>query len=80
MDASEVKKCIEEGIPGSEATVTADGTKFTAVVVSEAFDGKTMVAEHKMVYATVEEHIKSGAVHALNIKAYTPEEWAEQSS
>ena len=69
MDANEVKKCIEAGIPGAEAMVTADGTKFNAIVVSAEFEGKIMVAEHKMVYATVDEHIKSGAVHALNIKA-----------
>ena len=80
MDANEVKKCIEAGIPGAEATVTADGTKFNAIVVSAEFEGKTMVAEHKMVYATVDEHIKSGAVHALNIKAYTPEEWAAENA
>ena len=80
MDASEVKKCIETGIPGAEAMVTADGTKFNAIVISPEFEGKTMVAEHKMVYATVDEHIKSGAVHALNIKAYTPEEWAAENS
>ena len=73
MDANEVKKCIEAGIPGAEAMVTADGTKFNAIVVSAEFEGKTMLAEHKMVYATVDEYIKSGAVHALNIKAYTPE-------
>jgi acid stress-induced BolA-like protein IbaG/YrbA len=48
MEASEVKKCIEQGIPGAEATVTADGSKYTAVVVSPEFDGKTMIAEQKM--------------------------------
>lgn len=79
MEASEVKKCIEDGIPGAEAMVTADGNKFTAVVVSAEFEGRTMIAEHKMVYAAVDEHIKSGAVHALNIKAYTPEEWAAEN-
>lgn len=75
MEASEVKKCIEDGIPGAEVTVTADGTKYTAIVVSKAFEGQTMIAEQKMVYATVNEHIQSGAIHALTIKAYTPEEW-----
>ena len=44
MEASEVKKCIEQGIPGAEATVTSDGSKYTAVVVSPEFDGKTMIA------------------------------------
>ena len=78
MQPSEVKKIIEDGIPGSEATVTADGNKYTAIVVSGEFEGKTMVAEQKMVYALMNQHIQSGAVHALTIKAYTPSEWAEK--
>ena len=74
METSEVKKIIESGIAGSEATVTADGNKYTAVVVADVFEGMTMVAEQKMVYALLNEHIQSGAMHALTIKALTPEE------
>ena len=80
MEASEVKKCIEAGIPGADVSVTADGTKYTAIVVSPEFEGKTMIAEQKMVYATVNEHIQSGAIHALTIKAYTPDEWAAENA
>ena len=80
MEASEVKKCIEAGIQGAEVSVTADGTKYTAIVVSPEFEGKTMIAEQKMVYATVNEHIQSGAIHALTIKAYTPDEWAAENA
>jgi acid stress-induced BolA-like protein IbaG/YrbA len=80
MEASEVKKYIEDGIPGAEAMVTADGNKYNVVVVSPAFEGKTMVAEQKMVYAAVNEHIQSGVIHALTIKAYTPEEWAAENA
>ena len=74
METSEVKKIIEAGIPGSEATVTADGGKYIATIVSDAFEGKTMIAEQKMVYALLNEHILSGAIPALTIKALTPEE------
>ena len=74
MEPAEVKAIIEAGIENSEATVTADGNKYTAVVVSDAFEGMTMVNEQKMVYALLNEHIESGAIHALTIKAYTPEE------
>lgn len=76
METSEVKKIIEAAIEGSEAIVTADGGKYTAIVISDAFEGKTMIAEQKMVYAVVNEHIQSGAIHALTIKAYTTAEWA----
>ena len=80
METSEVKKIIEAGIDGCEATVTADGSKYTAIVVSDEFEGKSMVAEQKMVYALVNEHIQSGAIHALTIKAYTKSEWADKNS
>jgi len=80
METSEVKQCIEASIPGAEATVTADGSKYTAIVVSPEFEGKTMIAEQKMVYAAVNEHIQSGAIHALTIKAYTPAEWAAENA
>ncbi|MDT8282662.1 MAG: BolA/IbaG family iron-sulfur metabolism protein [Gammaproteobacteria bacterium] len=78
METSAVKSIIETGIDGCEATVTADGSKYTAIVVSDAFEGKTMVAEQKMVYALLDEFIQSGAIHALTIKAYTCSEWAEK--
>ena len=80
METTEVKRIIEAGIAGCEATVTADGSKYTAVVVSDEFEGKTMVAEQKMVYALVNEHIISGAIHALTIKAFTESEWAAKNS
>jgi len=80
METSEVKSIIEAGINDCEATVTADGSKYTAIVVSDEFEGKTLVAEQKMVYALLNEHIQSGAIHALTIKAYTRSEWAEQNS
>lgn len=75
MQPEEVKAIIEAGIENSKATVTADGNKYTAVVVSDVFEGMSMVAEQKMVYALLNEHIQSGAIHALTIKAYTPEEY-----
>jgi len=78
METSKVKEIIEAGIEGCAATVTADGSKYTAVVISDVFEGKTMVAEQKMVYALLSDEIQSGAIHALTIKAYTKSEWAAQ--
>ena len=79
METSTVKSIIEAGIEGCEATVTADGSKYTAIVISDVFEGKTMIAEQKMVYALLSDEIQSGAIHALTIKAYTKAEWAAQS-
>jgi len=67
---------VEKAIPDAKADITADGSKFDAQVVSPAFDGQSIINRHKMVYAVLNEHITSGAIHALTIKAFTPEEWA----
>jgi len=75
MDPEEVKKLILAGLPACEITVKGDGSHFDAIVVGDVFDGKSMVAKQKLVYATVNDYIKSGQLHALSIKTYTPAEW-----
>jgi len=75
MEVSQVKQLIEEGLPGVEAKVSGDGYHYEAIVIGDCFDGKSMVQQQKMVYATVNEHITSGALHALTIKTYTPAQW-----
>lgn len=75
MDPEEVKKLILVGLPECEVTVKGDGSHFDAVVVGEIFAGKTLVAKQKLVYASVNEYITSGKLHALSIKTYTPAEW-----
>ena len=77
MEPEEIKQLIESGITDSQAIVTGESGKYEAIVISSAFEGMTMVKEHQLVYATVNEHIASGALHALTIKAYTPSEWEE---
>ncbi|MBX2881838.1 MAG: BolA/IbaG family iron-sulfur metabolism protein [Granulosicoccus sp.] len=70
---------VEQAIADSKADITGDGSKFEARVVSDAFEGLPTIKRHKMVYAVLDEHIKSGAIHALSIKAYTSSEWSENA-
>ncbi|MFT6307026.1 MAG: acid stress-induced BolA-like protein IbaG/YrbA [Halioglobus sp.] len=65
---------VEQAIAGAQAEITGDGSKFEARVVSDNFEGLSTLKRHKMVYAVLDEHIKSGAIHALTIKAYTQSE------
>jgi len=80
METSEIKKLIEDGITNAEAIVTGDGGKYEATVISTAFEGLSMLKEHQLVYKTVNAQIVSGELHALTIKAYTPEEWEQNRS
>lgn len=66
---------VEKAIANSEAEVTGDGSKFEAKVISDSFEGLSTIKRHKLVYAVLNEHIKTGAIHALSIKAFTRPEW-----
>ena len=72
LTAADVQKMIEQGIPGARVTVTGEAGKFEAVVISSEFEGLSMIKQHQMVYATVNEHIASGALHALSMKTSAP--------
>ena len=74
MQNEEVARLIEEGLPGSQVTVTGDGRHFEAVVVNEAFTGKTPLQKQRMVMETVRAQIESDELHALSIKTLTPQE------
>lgn len=75
MEMPEFARMIEEALDGARATVTGDGSKFEAVVVSDAFEGLSTVKKHQLVYRIFSEQLASGAIHALTIRAYTPAEW-----
>ncbi len=79
MQPEEVQRLIEAGLPGCEVRVSGDGSHFDVVVVGDVFEGKSMVDEQRMVYATLGDNITSGAIHAINIKCHTPAEWATVS-
>jgi len=74
MDNAKVEELIRAGIPGAEVEVTGDGRHFEAVVVSPEFAGKSLIQRHRMVMETVKAQIASDELHALSIKAHTPDE------
>jgi acid stress-induced BolA-like protein IbaG/YrbA len=78
MQTETVAELIRTGMPQAQVNVTGDGSHFEAVVVSAAFAGKSLLQKQRLVMATVKDQIASGELHALSIKTFTPEEWAQQ--
>ena len=79
MEPEQVKQLIAAGLPDCEITVTGDGSHFDATVIGEVFAGLSLVKKQQLVYATVNDRITSGELHALTIKTFTPEEWEKAS-
>ena len=71
----EVQSYIENGLQCSEVRVAGDGQHFEALIVSEAFRGKSRVQRHQLVYAALGERMRE-EIHALSMRTLTPEEAA----
>lgn len=79
MTNEEIESIIETKLTGSKASVSGDGSKFEATVISNEFEGLSIVKKHQLIYKLLSDAITSGAIHALTIKAFTETEWASNS-
>ncbi len=75
MQPEELKRLIEVGLAEAEVRVSGDGRHFDAIVISDAFSGKSMLEQHRLVYAALGDRFDTDAVHALSIKTYTRKDW-----
>lgn len=66
---------IAQNMVTQHLTVIGDGQHFEAIVVSEAFEGKSRVQRHQLVFKTLGDRMRE-EIHALSIKTFTPQEWA----
>jgi len=68
---------IQSALPDAVVSVTdRTGTEdhFILRVVSDGFQGKGLLDRHRLVYQALNDPIKDGRIHAVEIKALTPEE------
>ncbi len=68
---------IAANLPCSHLQVQGDGQHFQAVIVSDEFAGKMLVARHQRVYHALSEPT-TAEIHALSMKTLTPQEWEAQ--
>ena len=69
-----VRNGIAQGLACEHLEVLGDGQHFQALVVSRAFEGKSRVQRHQLVYAALGERMRE-EIHALSMRTLTPEEW-----
>ena len=62
-----------EAIEIEDMTGTQDHWK--VMVVSEDFENKSRIDQHKLIFDPLQDRIKSNEIHALTLKTYTPEKW-----
>jgi stress-induced morphogen len=78
LDPGLIESRIKSALPDAQVTIrdlTGTGDHFEARVVSAAFEGKSMVDQHAAVYASLQDLLDSGELHALALRTYSPEQW-----
>jgi acid stress-induced BolA-like protein IbaG/YrbA len=74
----ELQRAIAASLDCEWLEVDGDGQHFDAVVVSRAFQGKSRIERHRLVYAALGDRMRQ-RVHALSMKTLTPEEHISSS-
>ncbi len=77
--AAEIKRLIEDALPGAVANImddAGDGEHFSGEVASPSFVGRSLVAQHQEVYRALGPRM-GREIHALALKTFTPEQWAQ---
>jgi stress-induced morphogen len=75
MERSALEAYLREAFPDAQITLTdlaGDNDHWSAEIVSSAFQGKSRVAQHQLVYAALKGRM-GGALHALALSTRAPE-------
>jgi acid stress-induced BolA-like protein IbaG/YrbA len=75
MHPNEVKKLLSTQINCEHIEVFGEDQRhYEAIVVSKEFSGLMKIKRHRLIYQALGDHMIQD-IHALTIKAYTPEEY-----
>jgi stress-induced morphogen len=74
MRGEEIERLIKQALPDAQVVVVdlaGDGDHYAARVSSRAFEGKSRVQQHQMVYQALQGEM-GGALHALALETSVP--------
>ncbi|MEM7412597.1 MAG: BolA family protein [Myxococcota bacterium] len=76
LAASHVDVEDESHLHAGHAGAKEGGGHFRATIVSERFDGLGRVARQRLVFDLLADEMR-GDIHALSMRTFTADEWAE---
>lgn len=75
MDAQEIEAKLRDAIDLEDLHVKTDGSHVEVIAVSSTFAELSRVKQQQLIYGPLNDAIADGSIHAVTIKAYTPEQW-----
>lgn len=74
VDAGTVEALVKAQLEDCEVTVEGAGSNYDITVVGGVFEGLRPVQRQQLVYAALNDRIAAGEIHAVNIRALTPDQ------
>ena len=71
MDSNTIEALLKAQLPDCDVSVQGGGGKFQVTAIGEVFDGLNAVKRQQKIYQILNEHIVSGAIHAVNMQLMT---------
>lgn len=80
MSPNEISSLISKGIENVKVDVRSeDNTHFEAVIITDDFEGKSLIKRHQMVYGCLGK-LMGNEIHALSLKTFSNKEWQLMNS
>ncbi|CAD5375631.1 YrbA protein [Pseudomonas sp. OF001] len=79
MQAEDVKRHLEENLPGTTVVVEGQGCDFQLNLISDELAGLSPVKRQQQVYAHLNDWIANGSIHAVTMKFFSQAAWAERA-
>lgn len=79
MSSEEVKQIVQQAFPGSKVEVEELQGKYIVSVIGDIFKDMSSLERQKEIYAPLTQYITEGKLHAVSVRGYTQEEWADAS-
>lgn len=78
MNTEIIKAKLEQALTLDVCIVKGESGTFQVIAVSEMFIDMSRVKKQQAIYVHLADDIATNAIHALTIKALTPDEWQKQ--
>ena len=74
MDANQITILLNAELTECQVAVNGGDGKYLVTVVGDVFEGLNAVKRQQTIYKILNEHIKSGAIHAVTMSLMTANE------
>lgn len=74
MEAEQILAILVSELPDCQVKVEGGGGKFLVTAVGEIFAGLNAVKRQQTIYKILNQHITSGAIHAVTMRLQTEAE------